>query len=347
MRIIATPSTKQLMIPYHKSRAFTLIEVLVVVAIIALLAAILIPSLARAREQAKIASCKANCNQIGKLVAIYQTEYQGYVPVVFNPMAGPIHDVPARTTLLSLALRAYNKNLGRIQQVQAECDSTYFDPEIIWDPTVVDPRDDYPKRYEYETKFAPDYHVCPFVRDKGTFDRISLPERDQYNVWAHTGRFESYWTWLWEGDTVKGLKPVSGWGEETHPNDPYDGRPKYSTLSFNYATSENITDVKGRLNYVPPSAKYIKDQPRKPVNGVPINTLTYYHRRWKSNDARRLRSGSLSELTTIFCSMGNFMQLMYEIYNPEGHRGNSGPGTNVVFADAHVEWVKGTRVGWP
>ena len=57
-------------------RAFTLIEVLVVVAIIALLAAILIPSLQRAREQAKIVSCKANCKQIAGITATYQAEYK-------------------------------------------------------------------------------------------------------------------------------------------------------------------------------------------------------------------------------------------------------------------------------
>ena len=51
--------------------AFTLIEVLVVVAIIALLAAILLPSLKAARTQAKVTVCKANCKQIATMIATY------------------------------------------------------------------------------------------------------------------------------------------------------------------------------------------------------------------------------------------------------------------------------------
>ncbi|MHC4671998.1 MAG: prepilin-type N-terminal cleavage/methylation domain-containing protein [Planctomycetota bacterium] len=329
---------------YRISRAFTLIEVLVVVAIIALLAAILIPSLSRAKEQAKIASCKANCHQIGRLLATYQAEYKDFVPVIFNHLASPIHKIPARTSLLSLAFRAYNKSLGNIHQIQADYDNTYFDPNIIWDPQVKKPWEDYPKRYEYEMKFAPDHHVCPFVRDKGTFDRVELPRKGHYYIYMNKGRFESYRTWLWEGDTVKGLIPVSSLGEEKHPNDPIDGRPKYSTLSFNYATAPAIFNKTERLKHIPPGAQNIQDKSLV-VNG--INLLTYKHRKWKSNDAHRLRSGSFSELTTIFCSKGKHMRLRYEIYNPQSHRASMGPGTNVVFADAHAEWVKGTQVGWP
>lgn len=57
-------------------RGFTLIEVLVVVAIIALLVAILLPSLARAREQARMTLCQANLKQIMSGVQLYLTEYK-------------------------------------------------------------------------------------------------------------------------------------------------------------------------------------------------------------------------------------------------------------------------------
>ena len=51
-----------------RRRGFTLIELLVVIAIIAILAAILFPVFAKARERAKQASCTSNCNQIVKAV---------------------------------------------------------------------------------------------------------------------------------------------------------------------------------------------------------------------------------------------------------------------------------------
>jgi prepilin-type N-terminal cleavage/methylation domain-containing protein/prepilin-type processing-associated H-X9-DG protein len=56
-------------------RAFTLIELLVVIAIIALLAAILFPAFARARESGRKASCQSNLKQIGTAWLMYAQDY--------------------------------------------------------------------------------------------------------------------------------------------------------------------------------------------------------------------------------------------------------------------------------
>lgn len=58
-----------------RKRAFTLIELLVVIAIIALLAAILFPVFARAREQARNSSCQSNLKQIGLGLLQYSQDY--------------------------------------------------------------------------------------------------------------------------------------------------------------------------------------------------------------------------------------------------------------------------------
>jgi len=60
--------------------AFTLIELLVVVAIIAILAAMLLPALAAAREKARRSACINNLNQAGKGTEMYTSEYGGYFP---------------------------------------------------------------------------------------------------------------------------------------------------------------------------------------------------------------------------------------------------------------------------
>lgn len=60
----------------RRARAFTLIEVLVVVAVIALLVAILLPSLSRAREQTRMSICKANIKQLMTGMLLYTAEYK-------------------------------------------------------------------------------------------------------------------------------------------------------------------------------------------------------------------------------------------------------------------------------
>src|SRR5688500_9028814 len=59
----------------NQQRAFTLIELLVVIAIIALLAAILFPVFARARENARRSSCQSNMKQIALAQMQYTQDY--------------------------------------------------------------------------------------------------------------------------------------------------------------------------------------------------------------------------------------------------------------------------------
>jgi prepilin-type N-terminal cleavage/methylation domain-containing protein len=77
--------------PRPSRRAFTLIELLVVIAIIALLAAILFPVFARAREKARSASCLSNLKQVGVAITMYVTDNEGY------PMHSSLSSVSPRT----------------------------------------------------------------------------------------------------------------------------------------------------------------------------------------------------------------------------------------------------------
>src|SRR3954453_3235129 len=70
-----------------RRRGFTLIELLVVIAIIAILAAILFPVFAQAREAARKATCQSNLRQLGIATQLYQQDYDG----CYFPHAAPYY----------------------------------------------------------------------------------------------------------------------------------------------------------------------------------------------------------------------------------------------------------------
>ncbi len=101
-----------------RKRGFTLIELLVVIAIIAILAAILFPVFARARENARRASCSSNMKQIGLGIMQYTQDYDEKLParVYFGgpPGEGSWRDV-IQPYVKSTQLFACPSNTGNTQ----------------------------------------------------------------------------------------------------------------------------------------------------------------------------------------------------------------------------------------
>src|SRR5690349_17576794 len=62
-----------------KRAAFTLVELLVVIRIVALLIALLLPALVNARKQANLVACQSNMRQVGTLLLIYANNNSGWI----------------------------------------------------------------------------------------------------------------------------------------------------------------------------------------------------------------------------------------------------------------------------
>jgi prepilin-type N-terminal cleavage/methylation domain-containing protein len=111
-------STPRLAAPAKRPDAFTLIELLVVIAIIAILAAMLLPALASAKERGKRATCVSHLRQIGVGLAVYAPDYQDRLPSCSWPDTATTGNDATYNAYDGGLASANVQNLGRLYEAK-------------------------------------------------------------------------------------------------------------------------------------------------------------------------------------------------------------------------------------
>jgi prepilin-type N-terminal cleavage/methylation domain-containing protein len=175
----------------HRSRGFTLVELLVVIGIIALLISILLPSLNRARESAKRTQCLSNLRSMGQMINMYANQSKGRIPIGFsggatNKTFQNNYFLARKSSQPSLGLPVRYVALGLLYPANLISEG---EGKVFYCPSVNDDTD-----HAYDSAknpWPPSEGTCRAAYSCRSSDPVSMrPHGQQGVMWATTGIFD-------------------------------------------------------------------------------------------------------------------------------------------------------------
>jgi prepilin-type processing-associated H-X9-DG protein/prepilin-type N-terminal cleavage/methylation domain-containing protein len=164
------------MMPKHtKRQAFTLVELLVVLSIILILAALLFPAIFAARSRARVVACQSNLRQIGLAVMQYADQHNGVYPAfrwndkgTLAPTTPPPMVMPFGQERIAVSRPRWNLIIGPF--IEGSIDTDVLDPD----------GDGIPNYDDDHTPFANQVFICPEASERVTSRNGSYGYNYQY-----------------------------------------------------------------------------------------------------------------------------------------------------------------------
>lgn len=231
----------------HSPRGFTLLELLVVVGIISVMAAILLPALSQARESAKATLCLSNIRQLSTALVAYENDNNGWLPQqngdYVASFADPaVYEAPGGANFLA-SLSDYFSNMQSAYAVWVCPSAAPTDWEGIYEPAP-------PSDTNYMANAAVMSHRLSRITDVSN------------NVWLQEDRFR--WDIAWERPKNEGGTPPlycdwcfsngTYWGQEygnVHNLHPLPG--------FAPSGGGNVAYLDGHADYRPNGSLHPSD----------------------------------------------------------------------------------------
>jgi len=264
-----------------KQRAFTLVELLVVIGIIALLISVLLPALNAARRQANQVKCAAALRQIGTAFRLYEGDFKGVWPVAVHSVGNTNFPIVEERRWYDLIAKYVSSARGQYEMTKYTDVATLRRNSVIWGCPEWSRSDDYvsdPTGYDLRPGYGMAYYPRKFFQTKdliNDYAYITNTDRGIYQKgggkWAQNKSAETGYII----DSITHIVNVPGFGTNYQWTDITQWQP-YDGLTGNPAATAFYVDAKRHTRPGQPKNPNIKGMNMLFVDGhvEPVSVKT-------------------------------------------------------------------------